>query len=212
MNTLLWVAALVLIGLGVLVLEVFVPSGGLLGLLSVAALIAGVATAFWSLGAVYGMLALAVVVGAVPVVLAVALRWFPETSIGRRVIPPPPEAEDVVPAADRRRRARELVGRTGVATTELVPWGLVAVDGIAVDGMSEGGPIAAGTAVDVVAAQAAAVVVRPAEPARPAAAPPTPFPADGAPPAAADAAPAEPAPLSRTLEEFDFDHLDAGDP
>lgn len=217
MNTLLWVAALILVGLGVLALEVFVPSGGLLGFVSLSALLAGVVTAFWSLGAVAGMTALAVVVFGVPAALMFALRWFPETAVGRRLLPPPPEPEDLVPAADRRRRARELVGHSGRTTTELVPWGLVEIDGIALDAMSDGGPIDAGVAVEVVAAQGAAVVVRVPEP--------TPRPGGGPAPtaaaapadtaqsaAAADAASAGPAPISRTLEEFDFDRLESADP
>lgn len=217
MNTILWVAALILVGLGVLALEVFVPSGGLLGFLSLSALVAGVATAFWSLGALAGMTALAVVVFGVPAALMLALRWFPETAVGRRVLPPPPEPEDLVPAADRRRRARELVGHSGRTTTELVPWGLVEIDGITLDAMSDGGPIDAGAAVEVVAAQGAAVVVRVPEPApRPATAPvrgPEPAAADPSQPAAAaDAASAGPAAISRTLEEFDFDRLESADP
>lgn len=220
MNTLLWVAALILVGLGVLALEVFVPSGGLLGFLSLSALVAGVVTAFWSLGAMAGMTALAVVVFGVPAALLFALRWFPETAVGRRVLPPPPEPEDLVPAADRRRRARELVGHSGRTTTELVPWGLVEIDGITLDALSDGGPLDAGVAVEVVAAQGAAVVVRVPEPApRPGGGPAPAAAADPADPAnpaqsaaAADAASAGPAPISRTLEEFDFDRLESADP
>ena len=54
---------------------------------------------------------LAVAVVAVPSVLAVAFRWFPETPLGRRVLPPPPDAADVLPDPQRRRRARDLIGR-----------------------------------------------------------------------------------------------------
>ena len=68
MITLLWVVTLLLLGLGVMVLEVFVPSGGILGFVSIAALIAAVATAFLEQGATAGMAASAVVVLAVPVV------------------------------------------------------------------------------------------------------------------------------------------------
>jgi len=214
MNTLLWVASLILVGLGVLALEVFVPSGGLLGFLSLSALVAGVVIAFWSLGALAGMAALTVVVLGVPSALMLALRWFPETAIGRRLLPPPPEPEDLVPAADRRRRARELVGHAGRTTTDLVPWGLVEIDGVTIDAMSDGGPIDAGAAVEVVAAQGAAVVVRIPEPAsRPGTGTASTAAADPAQPAAAaDADSAGPAPLSRTLEEFDFDRLESADP
>jgi membrane-bound ClpP family serine protease len=46
MSTLVWVVSLLVLGLGVMVLEVFVPSGGILGFVSILALVASVATAF----------------------------------------------------------------------------------------------------------------------------------------------------------------------
>jgi membrane-bound ClpP family serine protease len=200
MNTLLWVLVLILIGLGVMVLEVFVPSGGILGFVSVLALVAGIATAFLEQGAVAGMAALGVVVLAVPAVLAVAFRWFPETPLGRRVLPPPPDAAELLPDPARRKRARELVGRQGRTVSELLPWGGVEIDGVVVESMSESGPIDAGTLVDVIGAQGTAVVVRRAEPA-------------AAPPPAQQEPPEKPAPggttaLSPTLESFDFDGLE----
>ena len=206
MNTLLWVVTLLLLGLGVMVLEVFVPSGGILGFVSILALVAAVATAFLEQGATAGMAALAVVVLAVPSVLAVAFRWFPETPLGRRVMPPAPEAADVLPDLERRRHVRDLVGHSGRTTSELLPWGRVEIDGETVEAMSEGGPIEAGAVVEAVGVQAAALIVRPVEPR----------------PAAVDVAVAEPVEsaasentaagcgtaLSPTLEEFEFDGLD----
>jgi len=162
MSPVVWVAALFLVGIGVIVLEVFVPSGGVLGFVSLAAIIAAIATAFLELGVGAGtaMIALSVVV--VPVILALAFRWFPETPLGRRVLPAPPEPADVVPDAPRRRRARDLVGQRGRTTSDLLPWGTVEVGSESLDGVSEGGPIDAGSEIIVVAAQGAAVVVRPA--------------------------------------------------
>ena len=88
MHSLLWVASLLLIGLAVMVLEVFVPSGGVLGFLSVTAIVAAIVMAFLEQGPAFGMAVLAVAFVAVPAVLALALRWFPETPLGRRVLPP----------------------------------------------------------------------------------------------------------------------------
>jgi membrane-bound ClpP family serine protease len=90
MTPLMWVAALVVVGLVALALEVFVPSGGVLGFLSVVALVAGVALAFVEQGPWFGTAVLAVTCLAVPLVLGVAFRVFPETPLGRRVLPPPP--------------------------------------------------------------------------------------------------------------------------
>jgi len=206
MTTLLWVLTLLLLGLGVMVLEVFVPSGGILGFVSIAALIAAVATAFLEQGATAGMAALAVVVLAVPAVLAVAFRWFPETPLGRRVLPPAPEAADVLPDLERRRHMRDLVGRPGQTVSELLPWGRVEIDGEMVEAMSEGGPIEAGVAIEAVGVQGTAVVVRPAEPRAAAPVPPIPPVAGAAPEnraAGGDSA------LSPTLEEFEFAGLES---
>lgn len=200
MSPAVWVAALLAIGLGVIVLEVFVPSGGILGFVSVTALVAALAMAFMQLGAAAGMMVLAFTVVAVPAVLALAFRWFPETPLGRRVLPPPPDPVDVLPGAPRRQKLRGLVGKTGLAVTEMMPWGTVDVEGIAIDAMSESGPIAAGTVVDVVGVQGMAVIVRTAV----AVAAPSAPPSQPEPPPAAAEGPL----LSPTLETFEFDHLD----
>lgn len=206
MNTLLWVVVLFLLGLCVMVLEVFLPSGGILGFLSVTAIIAAIATAFLEQGAVAGMAALAVAAVVVPAVLGLAFRWFPETPLGRRVLPPPPDPMETLPDAPGRRRLQELVGRTGRAVTEMLPWGVVEIGGTNVDALSESGPIEAGAAVDAVGVQGRALVViataaremaaaaNPAEPLQP------------FPPAQEDAPGGSR--LSPTLEDFEFERLD----
>jgi membrane-bound ClpP family serine protease len=207
MNPALWIFLLVAVGLALILLEVFVPSGGVLGLLSVVALGAGVITTFIEHGPLAGVAVLTSVFVAVPVVLMAAFRWFPLTPLGRRVLPQPPDADDVMPDAANRARLRGLVGRFGRVTSELLPWGTIEIDGGRIDAVSDGGPIALGTAVEAVGVQARAVVVR----------------AVGPQPEAVDAQPPEPAAhpepageppgeatgprLSNVLEEFDFDEF-----
>ena len=58
------------LGLVVMVLEVFVPSGGILGVLSLLAIVAAVATAFFELGVTAGMIVTGVVVVVVFVFVA----------------------------------------------------------------------------------------------------------------------------------------------
>lgn len=159
MTALLWVTALLVVGLAVMVLEVFLPSGGVLGFLSLTAITAAVATAFLELGATVGLVMLAVVTVVVPLVLALAFRWFPETPLGRRVLPPPPEPFDVAPAAARRRELERLVGHTGRAVSEMLPWGVVELDGIRLEALSESGPIDPGAPVEAVGVQGRDLVV-----------------------------------------------------
>ncbi|MFM8634603.1 MAG: NfeD family protein [Planctomycetia bacterium] len=163
MSPISWIAVLLVIGLAVMVLEVFIPSGGILGFVSVAALVAAVAAAFLQIGVTAGMVVLAITVIAAPLVLAVAFRWFPETPLGRRVLPPPPDPTDVLPEADRRRQLRDLVGRSGLAVSELLPWGRIRVGDALIDAMSESGPIAAGGLVEVAGVQGLSLIVRRAE-------------------------------------------------
>lgn len=194
MTALVWVILLLVVGLAVMVLEVFVPSGGVLGFLSVLAIGAAIVTAFVEQGMATGFGVLAAAFVAVPAVLALAFRWFPETPLGRRVLPPPPGPADVLPAADRRRKLRDLVGRGGRVASELVPWGTVVIDGETIEARSEAGLLAAGVVVEVAGVDGMAVVVRPkTAPVAPAAPPAPPEqPASGRSPA---------------LEDFDVDHL-----
>jgi membrane-bound ClpP family serine protease len=213
MTATLWVALLLVIGLAVMMLEVFIPSGGILGFVSVAALLAAVGTAFLQIGVVAGMTVLAITVLAVPTVLSLAFRWFPETSLGRRVLPPPPDPIDVLPDATRRRQLREFVGRGGRAVDELLPWGAVEIGDAIVEAMSESGPIPPGTGIEVVGVQGMALVVRRVDddasaaeyPSQPA--PPDPTGSETqpeTPPAGGEAG----SPLSSVLETFEFEEFE----
>lgn len=212
-----WVGALYLLGIVVLVAEVFVPSGGVLGFVSISAFIASIAMAY-GIGADVGTALLGLTVVLVPVVLGFAFRWFPETPLGRRVLPPPPEPEDVVPDGQRRRRARSVVGSTGLAETDLLPWGRVSVGGETFEGMSESGPIDHGVEIDVVGVEGGALVVRPrGRPAgargdadRPDVAGTADSPSRGDPPPAQPDG-AGPDRFSPTLETFTFDSIEDPD-
>lgn len=202
MSPLIWVVSLLVVGLAVMVLEVFVPSGGVLGFISIVAIVAAIWMAFAEQGVGFGMLIMAVAFGAVPSVLAIAFRWFPETPLGRRVLPPPPGPLDVVPDARRRQSLRELVGRGGRTVSELLPWGSVDLGGVRFDAVSEDGPVAPGRDVEVVGVQGSALVVR-------AAGRPVDGPAAAVQPEPAEKPDPEPGPpRSAVLEEFDFDRLD----
>ncbi|MEI6240465.1 MAG: NfeD family protein [Planctomycetia bacterium] len=206
MTALVWVIILLVVGLAVMVLEVFLPSGGILGFLSLTAIVAAIATAFMELGATAGLVVLAVATVVVPTVLALAFRWFPETPLGRRVLPPPPDPADVAPSASRRRALGKLVGRGGRAVSEMLPWGVVEIDGMQVEALSDGGPIERGAAVEAVGVQGRDLVVTPIrvqEPSCEAAEP-----VRSEPRASGPEAPDTADRLSPTLETFDFERLD----
>jgi membrane-bound ClpP family serine protease len=206
MTAVVWVLLLLVVGLAVMVLEVFLPSGGILGFLSLTAIVAAIATAFLEMGATAGFVVLAVATVVVPTVLALAFRWFPETPLGRRVLPPPPDPADVAPAAARRLELEKLLGRSGRALSEMLPWGVVEIDGMRVEAQSDGGPIECGAAVQAVSMQGRHLVVTPARLREPAGEVVRPVRSESR--SSGPAASAAADRLSPMLETFDFDGLD----
>ena len=160
MSPLFWITGLLLVGLFVMVLEVFIPSGGLLGFVSIAAIVAAIATAFAEQGVGSGFLVLLITAVAVPATLAIAFHLFPSTPLGRRIMPSPPEPQDLVPAKKQRERLKEFVGRQGRAVTDLVPWGQVEVADERIEAVSRAGAISSETRIEVVGTEGRAVVVR----------------------------------------------------
>ena len=162
MDFLVWAAILLCVGLALAMLEVFVPSGGLLGFLSIMAILSALFMDFrhgtWS-----GIGFLGLAVFAVPAGLILALQWWPKTPMGRRILLPLPSSEDVLPDSDKRRSLKSLVGKIGKAKTLMLPSGAVEIEGATVDALSEGMAIEAGHWVKVVEVRGTRVVVLPTD-------------------------------------------------
>lgn len=162
MDPWVWAVILLAIGLSLAILEVFFPSGGLLGFLSAATIVAAVVMAFRQ-GSVVGLAVLSSTLVAVPLVVAVALKFWPETSMGRRMLLKPPESDQILPDLPRQRQMKALIGRVGHAKSMMLPSGAVVVDGHTIDALSEGVPIEIGRRVRVIEVRGNRVVVRPVD-------------------------------------------------
>lgn len=163
MDPILWAALLFLLGLVLVCAEVFIPSGGLLGFMSIASLVAGIVVAFYHRGAEVGLIFLILTALAVPAALSVAFRYWPQTPMGRRLLLQAPRADEVLPDSPQRQRLRQLVGKFGVAKSVMMPSGAVLVDGEVIDALSEGQFIEAGQPIKIIQVQGTRVVVRPAD-------------------------------------------------
>jgi hypothetical protein len=153
---LVWAVILFFCGLALLILEAFIPSHGLLGVLSIGALTAAIV--FGYLGNwVEGTIILAATVIGVPVAVVLMLKYWPETPIGRRVLLGVPASEEVLPDVAERRA---LIGKRGIAQSVMLPSGPVEIDGDVIDAVSEGMVIESGQRVEVVESGALRVVVR----------------------------------------------------
>jgi membrane-bound serine protease (ClpP class) len=152
-----WSIILLLAGCALVALEVFIPSGGIIGTLSAACFIASIIIAF-NQNAVTGLAFAAITVAAVPAVLALAFKYWPQTSMGKAFLGELPTDAEVLPEEVRRA----LIGRVGVARSKMLPSGAVEIDGQMVDAISQGQAIEPGTYVTVMEVRANRVVVRPA--------------------------------------------------
>ena len=155
-----WAILLLVTGLGLTILEVFFPSGGILGFLAVCSVVAAIVLAFRS-GPAVGLGILAVAMIGLPVVVIVALKAWPHTAMGRRILLMVPKSEDVLPNNPKQRRLKSLVGQIGQAKSKMLPSGAVTVEGHTIDAVSEGMPIEPGQRVKILEVRGNRVVVRP---------------------------------------------------
>lgn len=132
---------LLLAGLVLLVAEMLLPSGGVLGVLAAVCLAASVVACF-RIDSRVGFGLLVAIVVAVPVGGMLWMKVFPRTFAGRRMILGPVKSE--LRAPDVR------VGQTGVAVSELRPTGVCEFGAERLEARAERGTIPAGARVRVV--------------------------------------------------------------
>ena len=154
-----WAILLLLVGCALVVLEVFIPSGGIISILSGVAFITAILVASWegpTTGPTTGLVFAGITLFAVPTLVAVAFKYWPKTRMGKAFLGELPREDEVVPEDPRRT----LIGRVGVARSKMLPSGAVEIDGQMVDAVSQGQAIEPGAYVVVIEVRANRVVVR----------------------------------------------------
>lgn len=159
---LIWAILLLISGIAVAALELFIPSAGLLGVIAFGSVVAALVMAFLD-GPVTFIIFSLVTVILLPAGIALALKMWPHTAVGRRLMLAAPTSEDVMPSTRRRHELDELIGKVVEAKCDMLPGGAVSYQGRTIDAVSEGMAIDAGQQVLVVGAQGNHVVVRPVD-------------------------------------------------
>lgn len=138
--------------------EVFIPSGGLLGLGAVVCLLTGVVI-FFRHSALAGWIGVVVALIMVPSLLVGAYKILPRTRFGKQVILTPPVRQRGDAITDTPELAK-LLGRTGQVLTTLRPVGMCGFDGQRVECVAEGGFVQKGRKVTVIHVEGTQVTVR----------------------------------------------------
>ena len=136
LDPLTWAILLMFLGCALVVMEVFVPSGGILGFLSLVSIVGSVLMAFRR-DTTTGMSFIVITLVGVPTAIGLAFKYWPYTPMGRAFLGELPEESDLLPNDPRR----ELVGQVGVAKSKMLPSGSVLVGGRMIDAVSNGTPI-----------------------------------------------------------------------
>jgi membrane-bound ClpP family serine protease len=154
-----------------LFLELFLPSGGLVGMLAGVAAIASV-VAFFQYSVTAGLLAAGGYIVLTPIAGIFVFKFWINSPLGRRMIlggdddaiDPDADPMDVSEQARRERLAqlRALIGARGVTVTSLRPVGTVKINDQRLDAMAEHGVIDAGMPIVVTDVYDNQIKVRPA--------------------------------------------------
>ena len=163
----IWGVLLITLGFALLLVELFVPSGGILSVLAAVSLVAGIVFMF-NVSQTAGMVSAICALILLPVVIAFGFKIAPDTPFikwltlhdqQRRLV----TTGDSAPSAEQ---APSLVGATGKAVTDLRPIGKCLLNGKREECLAIGGIIKAGTPIKVVSVDGMHIKVRADEPSK----------------------------------------------
>ncbi len=168
---LLWGFILAGAALGLLLIEILIPSGGLIGVLCGIAAIGSI-VAFFQYDTAVGVAAMVAYAIATPVLLVLLFKLWLHSPLARRMVLGGDDAlaagdeDDVAQGSEqtsikRRERTRQLIGAEGVTVTALRPVGFVKINGQRLDAMAESSVIEADTPVVVTDVYDNQIKVRP---------------------------------------------------
>lgn len=141
-----------------LVAEFFIPSGGLIGILSLVSLISGVMI-FFRHSTTTGWIGVGIAAVMIPAVVVFMCKMYPKTKIGKATLLSPPERKygDGVPDAFE---LKSLIGKTGVVFTTLRPVGMCDFGGKRIECVAEGSYVEKDKKVQVIGIDGTQVTVR----------------------------------------------------
>jgi membrane-bound ClpP family serine protease len=141
-----------------LVTEVFVPSGGLISILSLACVVGGVAI-FFRHSIVAGWVGVGIAAVMIPSCVIFAYKIFPKTRFGKHVLLTPPQREhgDAIPDTEELKK---LLGAVGTVVTPMRPVGMCDFSGQKVECVAESGYVEKGKQVKVIRVESTQLTVR----------------------------------------------------
>ena len=126
-----WLASLGLCIAGMLaiIVEFFVPAGGIIGILGFGSMVGGVVVAFIRFGTAVGTAFLVGVILVTPVIIVIYFKIFPKSFVGKWLILRGEQRKDEGFSSYTLAKYENLSGKSGTAVTSLRPSGMANIDG-----------------------------------------------------------------------------------
>lgn len=141
-----------------IVVEIFVPSGGVISIISLACLVGGLMIFFKS-PMVSGWWGIVVAFIEIPIVLFITYKIFPHTKFAKTVFltPPKKNAGEGVPDTEK---LNDMLGKTGQVITPLRPVGMASFGGKRLECVAESGYVEKGEKIKVIKVESTQLTVR----------------------------------------------------
>ena len=149
------------VGIGLLVLEAFMPGFGLPGISGIVLEIVAIVITWFNHGPMAALGMTLVILSIIAIAISVSLRSAAKGKLSKSKI----ILHDAETDAAGYRATEDMevfLGREGVTTTVLRPTGMADFDGVRLNVISEGDYVESGTAVQIVRVEGSRVLVRPA--------------------------------------------------
>ena len=152
------IIGLFILGIGAIIIEFFVPAGGIIGALGVGSLIGSVVMTFRTYGEVAGLASLLTVLILTPAILVTYFRRFPKSFFGRKIILGGESKKSL--DLDAPDRNAELLGMEGTTLTTLRPAGTITIEDRQISVVTSGEFIPSGVQVKIVQVEGNRILVK----------------------------------------------------
>jgi membrane-bound ClpP family serine protease len=159
-SLLLWGLILLAVAVVLVIIDLFVPSMGMLSLAGIAVAIAGCVVLF-RYDTTWGFVGVTSCLVGGPALFALGFKIMPHTPVGKRLILNDKVLK--VPQAGTKEVFNDLeslIGQAGLVVSDLRPVGIVKIDNAKYDALSETTLIRAGATVKVIAVEGSTLKVR----------------------------------------------------
>ena len=120
--------SLFIIGLIAIIVELFVPAGGIIGFIGIGLIISSVVSAYSKFGSIIGTVFLMSGVILLPIFFGVAFKIFPHTFFGKIFILRDSQKKEEGFSSHEEEKFKVILNKEGISITQLRPIGLAIVD------------------------------------------------------------------------------------